>query len=666
MADLTDEEFDALPIIGGLTEAEFDALPIIGQQEPLGTFDTIAGGAQEFMQGPTFGFWDEIGGGIRSLFTGNTAAEETAALRGREEAFEEEHPYGAPALNVAGAGTAALMTGGASAAGSGGGILSGLARALYSTAPARTATGRVLGGAVAGGLTGGLTGAGEAEGAFAERLAPALAGGAIGIGTGGLIGLAGEGGRKVVGHYRDKGLTPAQKVVRNVTKNTPDEFKDRAALRLAAAEDAGSPEFITEALDSATASGRFRQLARSDKIADNVQSKLKDRLKDTGKRMRGILDDVLGPADDLAETGESLIETAKETIGEAKLGRSKQVSPVFRRAFDEVPIIPGERMEKLAQRKTYQRIVRELRDTLGEDIADIPDNSSHMAQRVLEVLGDKIEKARNSSSGKIPQHLSILKKQIEAQVREHSPRLASARALHKSLSPEVSELMDGPVGQLSRLKNKDAARVGRAIVNLKPTQFKRLQQSFSGRKGELRAAVRAHLDDVLGATRGDFESVSDLNSLNSIIGTDNQRKNLSALFGSENYSKLYDQLAREGRIREGQRALSFGSPTQPAQEELKGLLQDMASPLAQALRGPRQYVAKVAEDVVGTGLTDETLEELATILTSSKAGRDTLDALAASPERTLSPEMERLIQALATRVAPAQTVRTVTDAERRQ
>lgn len=129
-------------------------------------------------QGATFGFSDEIAGGLRSL-GGEKYSDAVAKERAGLAKFREEHPVRNFVDELAG---------GVASTAAAGPALSGA-----------TKLSRIARSAGAGAAAGAASGAGTAEGGLAERAKGAVRGGVVGGVTGGVVGTAGEGVRATVG-----------------------------------------------------------------------------------------------------------------------------------------------------------------------------------------------------------------------------------------------------------------------------------------------------------------------------------------------------------------------------------------------------------------------------------------------------------------------------------
>lgn len=186
--------------------------------------------ADPLIQGVTFGFGDEIAGGIGGLMS---AAEGKGFQPGYEkvrdakradlQAYRERHPIVAPVAEIAGALPTAALPVGAVARGASLGAKVGL-------------------GALAGAGQGALYGAGAAEGGPENRAMGAVKGAAVGGAIGGALPIVGNVAGKVIGSRAASAATP-----------TATDMAEQARTLYKTAEDMGvaiKPQSFSDAMDS--------------------------------------------------------------------------------------------------------------------------------------------------------------------------------------------------------------------------------------------------------------------------------------------------------------------------------------------------------------------------------------------------------------------------------
>jgi hypothetical protein len=178
----------------------------------------IRGTTQQVLRGATFGFSDEALGSLAGLLSPSLTMQEGRDLmRGEQRAFQEQHPKGSLAANLAG----------------------GVAGAGAAPGMATLGAGGRLAAAGVGAVMGAIAGAGEAEGGLSERSKSALLGAGIGAVAGPVIGGAVNVAARATGAI--------------VSRAVPEAFRKRVSGLMASIP--GTPQraaltALTEGLDA--------------------------------------------------------------------------------------------------------------------------------------------------------------------------------------------------------------------------------------------------------------------------------------------------------------------------------------------------------------------------------------------------------------------------------
>lgn len=243
--------------------------------------------ADPLIQGATFGFGDEIAGGVGGVLSTlegkgfKSGYERTRDLKRRDLAsYQERHPVISTGAEIAGSLPTAMIPLGAAAKGA-------------------SLAGKVFRGAAAGATSGALYGAGQGEGAQ-DRLRGAAQGAVIGGTTGGAIPFAGKAVAKVVGARSGAAAVPTAQAMKDEAQGLyklakqsgvgikPQSFADAVDNILEKAKEAGiNPKQQPKAFEN------FRILVKARDAGDRG---LKINLSDM-ETLRQIAGNVLKDAD---------------------------------------------------------------------------------------------------------------------------------------------------------------------------------------------------------------------------------------------------------------------------------------------------------------------------------------------------------------------------------
>lgn len=203
--DLSDEDLaDGLyrKFYSDMPREEFEAK--IGAAPPVSDKGSFI---DPIMQGLTFGFGDEIAGGVggvMNMLKGKDFSEGYSKTRdvAREDlsGFQERNPIGSTALEIAGALPTAVIPLGAAARGAG-------------------LTAKVGRGALAGGVSGAAYGTGAADGDMSDRVRGAATGAVTGGLVGGAVPLVGRAIGKTIGAKAGTKAAPTMEHLKTATNN---------------------------------------------------------------------------------------------------------------------------------------------------------------------------------------------------------------------------------------------------------------------------------------------------------------------------------------------------------------------------------------------------------------------------------------------------------------
>ena len=275
-----------------------------------GALRGVAAGVQQFGQGASLGFADELAG----LVFGDEVRDDA---RNQLENFEKEHPLLAPGLQALGGLATGVATAGILPPGAG-----------------------VAGQAAVAGIEGGLAGAGSAEGSLAERAIPAAIGAATGLGTAGLLGAAGN----VVSRTASR-LRPGTAASRNAVE-VGQEFIDR--------------------IDDVDADQLLKGLPglRRVRSAAGNETRLADLAPFEG--VDDAIDDILNKATSIEEVANDILESRIPAAVQSAMIATVQKALAAARFAGGAVTRAGRLAQKKAVREALKDIQRQLRSVVPE------------------------------------------------------------------------------------------------------------------------------------------------------------------------------------------------------------------------------------------------------------------------------------------------------------
>ena len=289
-------------------------------------------------QGLTFGFGDEIIGGVRSMMPGSPPYSETVDQeRKAYQQYSDENPWKSLGYEAVGGAPWALLSGGASAAGTvarGAGKVYDAGKRLFkvgdrgmdeaaelfggpagqSITNGATSLGqRVTGGLLGAGAEGALSGAGHADGDIKDRLQGAGIGFGIGAGVGAAAPLVADGVRGVTRMAQDAtGLFPKTTAERKILQQFE---RDRALPRDVkgdmefAGDERQKPEIMADYLPGGNVSSLTEALAQKMGPTKQAARELMDSRTDgQSERVLTDLRDVFGKKMNYFDKFDKLVE----------------------------------------------------------------------------------------------------------------------------------------------------------------------------------------------------------------------------------------------------------------------------------------------------------------------------------------------------------------------
>jgi len=495
--------------------------------------------ARATLQGPTFGFADEIGSGIAAGVAklagdekpyGDIYREMQGQVHAEQEGFREENPVLATGLEVVGSLPMGLVAGGKVAAGK--------------------TLGRQIGRGVAtGAASGAAYGAGTAE--EGERLEGGAKGAAIGATVGGVLPAAGVGLKKLGGAVGSVWKTMARSA-----DDKADDFINTLA------RDAGlTPEMVVQKLDElgegATLADVDKNFLNSAVTLLNKNPKLKQQVGDflTERQTGQRADIVKNLVDDIGDIPADNLDDALDGLAKA---RSKQAGPLYREAFD-AEVDPGklqQHMDSLENMPALQKALGAADDIAANDRARI----------------ERLGGVRVAEGLKPMERLHYAKKWLwdEAQSLRQAGRKGEANQLNDLRVEVIDDLLNANKQYKQARKLwadsmdiENASEVGALVMKpgVKSKNFEKMISKMSD--SERQMARLSAIEEIVHKIEGKVDNAS---ITNVIKGSELSRKKIRALFGSDDaFNAFLNKIGKWDAFQSTRHAALGGSPTQPRQ-----------------------------------------------------------------------------------------------------
>ena len=502
---------------------------------------TLARGAATFMQGPTFGFFDEIAGGVSAPFRalkegiplGEAYRQGRDVVRGATGSFMEENPVLGTALQVGGG---FLVPGGAFKAGAN--LLRG-GRGATAAAPVAQITSRPVQVAKATGSGAGygfLGGVGGSEADTASGvLADAASGAAFGAGT--------SGGAQVLGAAASPILRQA------TTRLSPKAAGTYAQQKVAEAMMRDAPEGLEQSVLN-RAQARLRTLGPEARVVD-VGGRNTQRLLDVTATIPGrtaqqteqaILQRQSGRAGRLEGSADTVLGTQKADVGQLidnlVAERSAAARPFYQQV-DFVPVAVDDAMETLLRRSKslHSGAQTKYRVETGQDIdlsALRPGDA--IPFKVFDALKQEIDDAASAATiagrGSESRLYSNLAEDLVSKLDDMSPKDQAGRSIYGL----ARDAWAGP----SRLEK--AAELGEVALKEGLPDLTRKMRNMS------QSEIEAFRIGALQALRDQVGTQSGQTRLMNMWKEPKTQRQLRAIFGND-FRAFSAAVARESRLR---------------------------------------------------------------------------------------------------------------------
>ena len=585
-------------------------------QAKVDRYDTLAAALSGASQGLTFSFGDEAVAGLRSLFGGSSYQDELANEAAMRQRIMETQPGVAIGSEVAaGLGTGLLGAGVAAP-----GLASRLL--LGATGKATPTIGQL---AAIGAAQGGLVGAGSAQ--PGER----LAGGAIGAGTGALLGgalgkasqLASEyvlqpfftqaalGGaeRGAVGLGGKPAFTAQEMQLAKILSETAPEAIPAAEQALIRAGELGKPLFIPEAVQSPSLFQEAKFIANYPASIEIAQKAIEGRAADATARITQSLD-VINPQRNVTAAANKLVQGAKSLLDELGVARKEATQGLYDAAFEKTPQLTKDGSIKLiTENPRIQGAIKAVRKELPE-LASLPDSSTEVLHQAQQYLAGKARAVKNKyTSGKIQDARNALMKAI----KNESPDYGTATETFAKMSKGLTAKEQSKIGFLANVSPDKPGTIGRVFA-LDADTIASLRDDFiqAGKLEDWESGVRSYLQRAVDA------APDERNPINKLIDSPALRAKLQAALGNK-FDKIIEPLTVEQTILKGQRKYFAGSPTAPLLQREQAVEESLSAiqKAMKVMRNPIEEGGKMLSKVLGGNKKPEFYEGYARLLFSA-------------------------------------------------
>lgn len=502
---------------------------------------TLARAASTFMQGPTFGFFDEIAGGIGAPFRalkegiplGEAYTKGRDVVRGATGSFMEENPLTGTALQVAGG---LLTPGGALKAGTS--LLRG-GRGATAAAPVAQITSRPMQVAQATGAGAGYGFLGGVGGSEADTvsgvLSDAASGAAFGAGT--------SGGAQVLGAAASPILRQA------TTRLSPTAAGTYAQQKVAEAMLRDAPQGLEQNVLN-RAQARLRTLGPEARVVD-VAGRNTQRLLDVTATIPGrtaqqteqaILQRQAGRAGRLEGSADTVLGTQKADVGqliENLVAERSAAARPFYQQVDPVPVVVDDAMATLLRksRNLHSGAQNKYLVETGQEIdlsALKPGDAIpfKVFDSLKQEIDDAASAATRSGKGSESRLFTNLAQDLVAKLDDVSPKNEAGRSIYGL----ARDAYAGP----SRIM--DAAELGSKALREDVTDLTAQMRNMSASEMDaFRVGALQALRDQVGTQSGQTR-------LMNMWKEPKTQRQLRAIFGND-FRAFSAAIARESRLR---------------------------------------------------------------------------------------------------------------------
>jgi hypothetical protein len=329
------------------------------------------------------------------------------------------------------------------------------------------------------------------------------------------------------------------------------------------AKDMGIDLTPAEITDLRSLRAQQRTIGRTEEGADILGDFFKNRNTVQIPQAKDRVLSSISPVDQ-TDVAASTVKEASEDIGNAAVkARSAAVKPKY-----DALMVPSNTVDikPLEVDSVFTMALNNVRkDPIYGSLSKAPNNSLPVLDAVKKELDDMIEVAKRAGQGNRARVLTESKEKLLAQTDAAFPEYASVRAEFAGMSPEVTEITKGTIGQVAKSKGGvndlgtlfDFNRTGPKEIAKARSQFEK-----SGKIDEWNAGLRAFIQNKWSAAGKETAAGPRANLAgayrSSIFGDERARQAMKSAMSPEQYegfSRFMDVLEAAAR------ALPEGSPT---------------------------------------------------------------------------------------------------------
>lgn len=381
------------------------------------------------------------------------------------------------------------------------------------------------------GTAGGLAGAGLGYSVGGKT--GAELGGALGVGLALYPGASNRSQSGLLKNIDENEIKPTMKAARDLgVVLRPTEVTGRPELAAIEGKLAISPDTEKELYQSQVARQQNEKNAISNflqDIAPSNENKASD-VREVAKTVQGERESVIKKEDqekinqllsaihpEEVDASESVRDTAKNIIGKQILARESAASPLYQEAMKQ--IVPESALKTVFEDKYLRKIYNKIRDDelYDDELKGSPVNSIKMFDLIKKSIDGEIKTEKNPEV----KRLLVQKKQkITDMTDAASSQYAQARAVFSEKSDPIQELINSPIGKLSKLKDEQLKNVASTVFDRKQTNldtFNQIRDEINQENPELwRRMLRNAIEDRISKVKsGDPSAIFYKNILGS-------------------------------------------------------------------------------------------------------------------------------------------------------
>ena len=474
------------------------------------------------------------------------------------------------------------------------------------------------------------------------------------------MGLAGETVGRVLVGAKNNSLLRSGGDLKNVVKND-------IRRNIIKPEDHAKAEFIKTLADQhgvelaphqlynkQSMTDIWKYLRRHPQTSDAIQT-FETKVADQLEGAVGKFSDNLAMQKDAGVLGAEIRDTAQSVLSRAHQTRTKAVSPLYKKAFENTPDVDisaplaeidgllGKAPEGSSAQTVLNKVKGLFVDQDGAPVTNL-EKIDWAKKEVDAYLKNIMDPNISSTSKETLRTIQEIKKKVLAAVDEQAPEYATARKVYEKLTPRVKQLEDSVIGRLANIKDD------RGLVKATEGLFDTNMSAKFVR--EARASIQAEnpqlWDQILSShVRGTYNTLKETQNANvvnaagkmhqKLFGTIDARDKMKAAMAPEQYKNFEGLMTVFERAAKGHGAESMTAQNLIINEQMSKNVGSTAARLATSpLKTIREGIFDKWNDIVLAGKQEAVLAAML----DSQATRQI------AKMRTLTPGSEKQIRSL--------------------